>query len=145
MRIRPITDAAALTPALVLGSASATSLGVIRSFGRSGIPHVDVGTSGSFVAYSRWHRSWPDPQGKEPSPSSLPRCLAQLPCGRMALIPCSDEWVAAVAGLDPSLAARFPASVAAPEAIQILLDKGRFAEAAVQLGVPHPQTICLGS
>jgi predicted ATP-grasp superfamily ATP-dependent carboligase/SAM-dependent methyltransferase len=61
----------------------------------------------------------------------------------MALIPCTDQWVAAVAGLDPALTARFPASVAPPETIQILLDKGRFAEAAARLGVPHPRTICL--
>jgi len=61
----------------------------------------------------------------------------------MALIPCTDAWVAAVADLDPSLAARFPASMAPRETIQILLDKGRFAEAAAQLGVPHPRTICL--
>jgi predicted ATP-grasp superfamily ATP-dependent carboligase len=62
----------------------------------------------------------------------------------MALIPCTDQWVAAVAGLTPSLAARFPASIAPAEAIQILLDKGRFAEAAARLGVPHPRTVCLG-
>ena len=134
-----------MPPALVLGSASPTSLGVIRSLGRKGIPHVDVGTRETFVSHSRWHRSWPDPQGKEPSPSSLPQCLARLPFERMALIPCTDQWVAAVADLDPSLAARFPASMAPHETIQILLDKGRFAETAVQLGVPHPRTICLGS
>jgi len=61
----------------------------------------------------------------------------------MVLIPCTDQWVAAVAGLDPSLTARFPASVAPPETIQVLLDKGRFAEATGRLGVPHPRTVCL--
>lgn len=143
--VRPITDDAAVTvtPALVLGSPSPTSLGVIRILGRKGIPHFAVGTRGSFVSRSRWHPPCPDPQGKEPSPSDLPQFLARLPFERMTLIPCADQWVAAVAGLDPSHTARFPASQAPPETIQILLDKGRFAEAAARLGIPHPRTICL--
>src|SRR5260370_20137879 len=131
-----------MPPALVLGLPEPTALGVIRGLGRRGIPHVDVGTHGSFVAYSRWHHAWPDPQ-KEPSPASLPQFLAGLPFERMVLIPCTDQWVAAVAGLDLSLTTRFPASVAPPETIQILLDKGRFAEVVAQLGVPHPRTISL--
>src|SRR5438309_4819281 len=143
MRIRPSTDGTAVTPALVLGSASATSLAVIRILGRKGIPHFAVGTRGSFVSHSRWHRLWPDPQGKEPSPSDLPQFLARLPFERMTLIPCADQWVAAVAGLGQSSTARFPASQAPAETIQILLDKARFAEAAARLGVPHPRTICL--
>src|SRR5438105_15341869 len=126
MRIRPITDGAAATPALVLGSASATSLAVIRILGRKGIPHFAVGTRGSFVSHSRWHRLWPDPQGKEPNPSDLPQFLARLPIERMTLIPCADQWVAAMAGLDQSSTARFPASLPPPETLQSLLSKTRF-------------------
>ena len=137
-----MTDAAPMPPALVLGLASPT-LAVIRGLGRRQIPQLAVGTRGTFVSHSRWHRPAPDPQGEEPSPPALPQFLTRLPFERMALIPCADQWVAAVAGLDPSLTARFPASVASPETIQIFLDKGRFAAAAAQLGVPHPRTICL--
>jgi ATP-grasp in the biosynthetic pathway with Ter operon len=43
----------------------------------------------------------------------------------MVLIPCSDAWVAAVARLEPTLAARFPASIAPAESLAICLDKGR--------------------
>ena len=81
----------------------------------------------------------------DPSYSSLPQFLAQLPFERMVLIPCADTCVAAVADLDPSLMTRFPASIAPPGTIRFLLDKARFAEAAAQLGVPHPRTILLRS
>lgn len=63
----------------------------------------------------------------------------------MVLIPCTDDWVLPVARLDPGLAARFPACVAPPESLEILLDKARFAEAVERLRVPHPRTICLES
>jgi hypothetical protein len=64
------------------------------------------------------------------------------PFERMVLIPCSDDW-AAVARLEPDLAARFPASVAPAETLDICLDKGRFAGTLASLGLPHPRTICL--
>jgi predicted ATP-grasp superfamily ATP-dependent carboligase len=59
----------------------------------------------------------------------------------MVLIPCSDAWVAAVARLEPTLAARFPASIAPLESLDICLDKGRFADTLARLGLPHPRTI----
>lgn len=140
-----MTSASVMPPALVLGYPESTVLGVIRILGRKGIPHVDVGTRGSFVSYSRWHRTWPNPREKDPSPASLQQLLAALPVERMVLIPCADQWVAAVTDLNPALAPRFPASVAPPETVRILLDKGRFAEAAAQFGIPHPRTIRLRS
>ena len=134
-----------MPPALVLGCAHSTTLEVIRLLGSRGIPQFAVGTGGSFVSRSRWHRPLPGQQQEEPDPSSLAQLLVHLPFERMVLIPCADPWVAAVAGLDPSLTARFPAIVGPPASLEILLDKGRFAEAAQRLGVPHPRTICLAS
>jgi predicted ATP-grasp superfamily ATP-dependent carboligase len=78
-------------------------------------------------------------------PSSLAGLLERLAFERMVLIPCTDDWVRAVAKLEPALAARFPASLAPRESLEILLDKGRLAEAAQHHGVPHPRTICLAS
>jgi predicted ATP-grasp superfamily ATP-dependent carboligase len=63
-----------------------------------------------------------------------------MPFDRMAVIPCGDAWVSALAKLDPDLAARFPASIAPSETLDMVLDKGRFAEAMVRLGIPHPYT-----
>jgi len=134
-----------MTPVLVLGSVAGTTLEVIRILALRGIPQFVIGTGVSFVARSRWHRPLPGQPQEEPSPLSLPRLLARLPFERMILIPCSDDWVLATARLDPGLAARFPTSLAPRESLEILLDKGRFAEAAQRLSVPHPRTICLAS
>ena len=140
-----IAAPAPITPALVLGSTHSSTLEVIRILGRRGIPQFAVGTGGSFIARSRWHRPLPGHAREAPDPSTLPGLLARLAVERMVLIPCTDAWVLAVARLDPALAARFPASLAPRESLEILLDKGRFAEAAQRLGVPHPRTICLAS
>jgi len=137
--------AAWMTPALVLGSAHSTTLEVIRMLGRKGIPQFAVGTGGSFVSRSRWHRFLPGARREEPDPSSLAGLLERVAVGPMVLIPCTDEWALAVARLEPVLAARFPATLAPRESVEILLDKGHFAEAAQRLGVPHPRTICLAS
>ena len=134
-----------MTPALVLGGPYSSTLEVIRILGRRGIPQFAVGTGGSFVSHSRWHRFLPGQQQEEPGPSSLPGLLARLAFERMVLIPCTDDWVLAVARLEPALAARFPASLASRGSVEILLDKGHFAEAAQRLGAPHPRTICLAS
>lgn len=131
----------AQTPALILSNPSHGALGVIRALAR--IPQFTVGMAESPVSYSRWHRRLPHQVGDDPTPESLAGFLTRLPAERMVLIPCSDEWVAAVAGLPPTLAARFPASVASPDTIDICLDKGRFAETLARLGLPHPRTICI--
>ena len=131
-------------PALVLGGPWVTALAVIRDLGRSGIRSYAVGTGRSFVSYSRWHRALPGPQDTAVTPSSLDSLLREVPFERMVLIPCSDEWALAVAGLDPALAARFPASVAPRKSVEALVDKARFAEVLDDLGVPHPWTARLG-
>jgi len=129
------------TPALVLGEPHFTTLGVIRALARTGIPHYTVGAGRSFVSYCRWHRRLPGRPENDPSPESLAAFLESLSFERMVLLPCSDNWVAAVSRLGPGLAARFPASIAPPEAINICLDKGHFAETMMRLGLPHPRTI----
>jgi len=133
-----------MTPALVLGGPYYTTLGVIRALAQSGIPQFTVGAGTSFVSYSRWHRRLLKDLENDPTPESLAECLARLPIEKMVLIPCSDEWVAAVSRLEPDLAARFPASIAPPGAIDTCLDKGRFAETMASLGLPHPRTILIG-
>jgi predicted ATP-grasp superfamily ATP-dependent carboligase len=133
-----------MIPALVLGSAHTNSLEVMRILGRRGIPQFAVGTAGSFVARSRWHRALPGQQRGD-GPASLADLLARVPLERLVLIPCTDDWVLPVARLEPGLAARFPACVASPESHEILLDKSRFADAVERLQVPHPRTIRLES
>src|SRR5262249_31727931 len=123
--------------------ASPTTLAAIRSLGRKGITTFTVVRQPSYVTHSRWYRPLPGERGSGTTPASLARLLSSLDAERMALIPCSDSWVRAVAALDPDLAARFPASQPSPPTIEALLDKGRFAAAMRDLGLPHPRTECI--
>ncbi|MGH7267099.1 MAG: ATP-grasp domain-containing protein [Candidatus Rokuibacteriota bacterium] len=50
-----------------------------------------------------------------------------------------------MARLAPALAARFPASLASADSLDICLDKGRFADTLARLGLPHPRTIPIGT
>jgi predicted ATP-grasp superfamily ATP-dependent carboligase len=129
-------------PALVLGGPSHTTLGVIRALAAAGLPQRTIGARSSFVARSRWYRGLPAGL-TEPQPGNLSEWLSACPLDQAVLVPCADDWVAAVAHLDPSLAARFPASQAPPDAVDVCLDKGRFAEVLAGLGIPHPKTVCL--
>jgi predicted ATP-grasp superfamily ATP-dependent carboligase len=126
----------------VLG-ATHTALGVVRALAGNGIPQFGAGAGRGYVAYSRWHRRPPAGSGEDATPESLERFLARLPGGRIVLMPCSDDWVAAVAGLPPALAERFPSSLAPRESVDICLDKGRFADTMARLGLPHPRTIAI--
>ena len=141
----PASEPRARTPALVLGGRNHTALGVIRALARNGIPQFTVGAGTSYVSYCRWHRRLRSQHGDDPTPESLAGFLARLSVEPMVLIPCSDAWVAAVARLEPTLAARFPASIAPLESLDICLDKGRFADTLARLGLPHPRTICIGA
>lgn len=137
-----VHDGAPRVPALILGGPWVFTVSIIRSLGRKRIPLFATGTDGSFVSYSRWYRAAPAAWGT-PSPTALSEFLMNLPIERMVVIPCSDEWALAVAEVGPTVATRFPASLASAESLRALIDKGRFARLLEQLGVPHPRTVCL--
>ncbi|HKC41916.1 MAG TPA: hypothetical protein VKC15_20395, partial [Gemmatimonadales bacterium] len=126
---------------MIIGGPWILTLSTIRSLGRKRIPLFATGTDGSFVSYSRWHRAAPAEWGDRPTPATLSEFLAKLPVARMVVIPSSDEWALAMAQVDPTVAARFPASLASAESLDALIDKGRFARLLDQLDVPHPRTV----
>ena len=129
-------------PVLVLG-VGITALGAVRCLGRRGIPLYVAGTEEPLVTRSRWYRPLPGGPPREATPEALRERLQALTIDRMVLLPCTDAWAAAVAGLSPDLAARFPSSVAPPEVMKRLIDKGCFAETLDELGLPHPRTVIL--
>ncbi|HKW90813.1 MAG TPA: ATP-grasp domain-containing protein [Methylomirabilota bacterium] len=131
-------------PALILGGDFLWGLSMVRSLGRRGIPVYVTGTRGHFVSYSRWHRAAPAGWGAPPTPATLCDYLTALPQQDMVLIPPTDEWALAVAGLPAPLAARFPSSLPSPDTLDALIDKGRFATVLDELGVPHPRTVPVG-
>jgi D-aspartate ligase len=55
-------------------------------------------------------------------------------------MPCSDFWARTVAALPAEVRARYPASIAPLEALDILVDKGRFGATLDRLQLPHPTT-----
>ena len=129
-------------PALVLGGPWITALCVIRNLGRKGIRQFAIGTVGSFVESSRWHRRLP--MSPVSTPDELPKLLMALSRRQsMVLFPCSDDWTLAASGLQPSLAAQFPAIVASRDTVETLIDKGRFAKILEHLTLPHPRTTCI--
>jgi len=124
------------TPALVLGS-GITALGVVRCLGRAGIPLFCAAEELESVAYSRWCNRTPSRLSRY---AKLEPFLEQLPLERAVIFACSDDWVQAVAELDDNLAQRFTTSQASKTALEVCLNKGKFAETLRRLDLPHPRT-----
>jgi D-aspartate ligase len=130
-------------PILVFGS-SLTGVGVIRSFARAGLPAFSICLPTELQTKSRWYRPLPE-AGRVPKASELPAFLAGLSLPRAVLIPCSDDWARAVAGLPEALKDRFLASISDLSVMDTMTDKWRFAEMLQRTGVPHPRTTLLQS
>ena len=129
-------------PSLVLGS-GITALGVIRCLGREHIPVYYSRFARDLASHSRWCHLIPNSLDRFLENQHLSEFLKGLPYERMVIFPCSDSLARAVAGLDPETANRFPSSISSLENHDILSDKGRFAEALDQIGLPHPRTLLL--
>jgi predicted ATP-grasp superfamily ATP-dependent carboligase len=131
-------------PVLALG-AGITLLGTLRSLGRSGIRAYVASPVAGFVRRSRYVHPLPRPIRESADPVALAAALSALPFERAVLMPCTDLWAAAVAGLEGEAARRFPTSISDARVQDLLADKGRFAEALRRFDVPHPRTVAVGS
>jgi predicted ATP-grasp superfamily ATP-dependent carboligase len=128
-------------PVLVLGGGlGLTTLGVIRTLGRAGIPAYVVADTQGLAHRSRWYRPAPHPAGGAHAETDLERFLEDLPLERAVLMPCSDIWAMLVAQLGAGHAERFPSCQSPASVLETLLDKGHFAAALDAAGVPHPIT-----
>lgn len=125
-------------PALVLGS-GITALGVVRALGRKGVQTFSASATPGVEKRSRWYQEAPGLHSGELR-VSLAEYLGGSPLDRAVLVPCSDELVLETAGLQGDLADGFPTCVPPSDALEILIDKGKFHEALVSAGVPHPTT-----
>jgi D-aspartate ligase len=123
-------------PALVLGN-GVTVLGVLRILGRAGIPYYVLNRADPLLARSRSFRPLPARFGT-PTPGSLSGWLRSLDIDRAVLLPCSDIWATEVARADAEVRARFRASIAPPDTLERLVDKGRFAQTLAELAIPRP-------
>jgi len=131
-------------PVLVLGT-GLTSLGVVRSFGRAGIPVYCVSENLGFVAHSRWFRRPPGKIKTVGGTEELVPFLEQLPFDKVVLMPCADNWVSAVASVPNNLRQKCLVSQPSRAVLDLLVDKGRFATALKENDIPHPATELLDS
>jgi predicted ATP-grasp superfamily ATP-dependent carboligase len=144
--IRPIvvgmTDRASGTavPVLILG-AHITALGVLRILARRGIACYVVDDTRNVVSWSRWYRPTSPTLVESADSAALAEFLERLAIPTAVLIPCSDQWALAVAGLPDGLRHRFPASISELEAVRQFVDKDRFRDLVTRLDIPRPWTI----
>lgn len=129
------------SPVVVLG-VGPTALGTLRAVGRAGRRAWLVTRAGDLAELSRFARN--RVAAAEPS---TPEALAEL-CSRLGVehpvvIPCTDEWTKVVGRAPAGSSLR--ASVAAPEVIDQLVDKERFAALLDRFDVPHPRTVPVDS
>lgn len=117
-----------------------TALGVVRCLGRCGIDSYIVSSPGDYAGSSRWATRLSGAPDESPAGAPLAEFLERLPFERALLLPCSDNWLHAVAALPERLRNRFPAPVSRLETLVQFLEKERFAALVERLDVPHPRT-----
>lgn len=125
------------TKVLVLGS-GITLLGVLRTLSEVDADVITPPDADRVTRRSRWYRAAPRALSGM-KPDTLARLLEILPVATV-LMPCTDLWARTVAALPAEVRARYPASVAPAETLNLLVDKARFGGALDRLGLPHPAT-----
>jgi predicted ATP-grasp superfamily ATP-dependent carboligase len=126
-----------MPPIIAIGGGM-TLVAVLHLLHRAKIATYAVCPEGDFAVHSRFYRPLP---GRFPylAPRDLPRLLTNLPFESAVLLPCSDDWLSAVADLSKDLASRFPSSLASA-AVEALVNKWHFAQILQREGLPHPKT-----
>lgn len=136
----PTASSTPRTPVLIFG-AHIAALGVLRVLARRGIPSYVVDETSNIIVRCRWYRPTRPTLLESADADALAGFLRSLDLPRAVLIPCSDQWALAVAGLPPDLRERFPASLPPREAVEQFVDKDRFGTLVDRLGIPHPRTL----
>lgn len=130
-------------PVVVL-SGGVTALGVMRAFGRRGIPTYVHPDTNEYIRHSRWYRPLLAEQREQRrgarTAGALREALEQSGLKQAFLCACSDDWNRAVADLAELAGHRFLSVVPTPRALDRLQDKGRLAALLQQLKVPMPMT-----
>ena len=125
------------TTVLALGS-GITLLGVLRALAGTNANVMALPDADRVTRRSRWYRAAPASLAGV-GPTDLAKRLESLPVPTV-LIPCSDLWARTVAALPTDVRLRYPASISPLAALDLLVDKARFAGALDRLNLPHPAT-----
>lgn len=135
-----MTPQRAIVPVLAFGK-DITALGVIRAFGRRGIPCSLASSPGNLATHSRWYKPAERPIEETIEPEVLEDYLTGLSLNRAVLMPCSDRWATCVSRLSPPVLGRFASSISKPEVLDLFVDKAAFARLLESHTVPHPRTV----
>jgi predicted ATP-grasp superfamily ATP-dependent carboligase len=130
-------------PVIALGG-GITMAGVMSVLRRCGIQFYALCPESDFVRSSRWYRPL-ELQHADPRPEQLEAILETLSLPDAVLLPCSDDWLRAVAALPSRIAARFPSSTPGLHNVETMVDKWKFSQLLSSLRIPHPQTRILSS
>jgi predicted ATP-grasp superfamily ATP-dependent carboligase len=130
-------------PVVVLAG-GVTALGVIRAFGRRGIPTYAFPKAHDYVCHSRWYRTLQaaDQSSRDNGPcaESLRETLGRSGLERAFLCACSDDWNHAVARYAEAPDPGFISVVPPMRALARLQDKAGLAQLLKELNVPMPMT-----
>jgi predicted ATP-grasp superfamily ATP-dependent carboligase len=127
------------TPPLIALGGGVTLAAVLNILRDSGVPTYTLCPEHDFVRRSRWYRPL-EVQQTVARPEHLEAMLEVLALPKAVLLPCSDDWLRAVAALPPALAARFPSSTPGAHNVETFTDKWKFAQLLSTLRIPHPRT-----
>lgn len=130
-------------PVIALGL-GITMAGVLRVLRGSGIQVYALCPENDFARSSRWYRPL-ELQHADPRPGNLEAILESLTVPNAVLLPCSDDWLRAVAALPSHIATRFPSSTPGQHNVESMVDKWKFSQLLSSLRIPHPQTRILSS
>lgn len=138
------SDYSNLTGVIVTRGAVTNSLGVIRAFGRRGIPVVYLDLGGrEALRYSKYITMRLKGRSSQESETEFVKILLdfgkQLK-GKMMIIPTGDSDVLALSKHKHELEKYYYLPVPAYETVQKLVNKKIFYKLLAKMGIPHPET-----
>ncbi len=132
------------TGVLVTSGPFANSLGVVRGFGRRGIPVVYIDSERSSLArYSRYinqRLKCPSPRESDAEFVNVLMNFGKQIDSKMVIIPTSDSHVLALSKHKQELEQFFFLPVPSHEIVQKLVNKKNFYKLLVEMQIPHPKT-----
>lgn len=132
----PTTDT---PPALIVGG-GVTALGLLRCFGRAGIPSVCITKPLEVERHSRYFHKSSTQVDVWSTARELAAYLRTCPYDRAFLAPSSDHWAVELSRLPAEITERFPTGLPSPDVMNGLIDKANLVDALVAAGIPHPVT-----
>ena len=132
------------TGVLVTSGSVANGLGVVRSFGRRGIPVAYIDSErGSIARYSRYinqRLKCPSPRESDAEFVNVLMNFGKQIDSKMVIIPTSDSYVLALSKHKQELEQFFFLPVPSHEIVQKLVNKKNFYKLLVEMQIPHPKT-----